>query len=397
MSRYKSFDQQGGRAVPTYKVIFLGLAVAGTEEEARLIQGLQKKFSLSPDRAERILQKVPVVVKKGISEEEKNRYVKAFEEIGGRIKVEEEAMPGAPETFHEPDPAATRPGPPPRREPPPKPTPPPQPGPLFERKPYSDKMVTCPQCGFEQPETDECVKCGIIISKFVRYQEMAKTYEGQVREISTEERPAPSWESGEDFITAFFRTTREVLFSPTQFFKKIGNTKGYWAPLIYGVICGVIGGCVAVLWQWLFASRFIPAKVLSMVPFLSIFLIIFLIALPFMIAFSLLVGSAVAHLCIMIVGGNKKGFETTFRALAYAYSGNLFGIIPFIGSSIGGIYTLVLTIFGVREGHQISTGKAVLAILLPVIVLIGLGILLALLIPYLVGYGAMRFLGGAKI
>ena len=383
--------------MPTYKVIFLGLAVAGTEEEARLVQGLQKKFSLSPDRAERILQKVPVVVKKGISEEEKNRYVKAFGEIGGRIRVEEEAMDVAPETSREPGPAVTGPEPPPRREPPPKPTPPPQPGPLFERKPYSDKMVTCPQCGFEQPETDECVKCGIIISKFVRDQEMAKTYEGQVREIRSEEKPAPSWESGEGFITAFCKTTREVLFSPTQFFKKIGNTKGYWAPLIYGVICGVIGGCMAVLWQWLFASRFIPAKVLAMVPFLSIFLTIFLIALPFMIAFSLFVGSAVAHLCIMIVGGNKKGFETTFRALAYAYSGNLFGIIPFIGSSIGGIYTLVLTIFGVREGHGISTGKAVLAILLPVIVLIGLGVLLALLIPYLVGYGAMRFLGGAKI
>ena len=57
----------------------------------------------------------------------------------------------------------------------------------------------------------------------------------------------------------------------------------------------------------------------------------------------------------------------------------------------------MLTIFGVREGHEISTGKAVLAVLLPIIVLIGLGILLALLIPYLVGYGAMRFLGGAKI
>jgi len=32
-----------------------------------------------------------------------------------------------------------------------------------------------------------------------------------------------------------------------------------------------------------------PAKVLAMVPFLSIFLTIFLIALPFMIAFSLFV------------------------------------------------------------------------------------------------------------
>ncbi len=386
----------------TYKVIFLGLAVAGPEEEARLIQGLQKKFSLSQERAEQIIHRVPIVIKKGISKSEMERYAKAFEEIGGRIRVEEEPSPESVESSREPGPASKpvppqQTEPPPRREPPPKPTPPPQPGPLFERKPYTGNMVTCPQCGFEQPETDECVKCGIIISKFVRYQEMAKTYEGQVREISSEERPAPSWESGEGFIGAFIQTTREVLFSPTQFFKKITGSKGYWAPLIYGVICGVIGGCMAILWQWLFASKLIPAQVLSMIPFLSIFLTFFLIALPFMIAFSLLLGSAITHLCVMIVGGNKKGFETTFRALAYAYSGNLFGIIPFIGTSIGGIYTLVLTIFGVREGHEISTGKAVLAVLLPLIVLIGLGILFALFIPYLIGYGAMRFLGGAKI
>ena len=73
-----------------YKVVFLGMAVAGPEEEARLIGGLQKKFNLSPERAERLLQKVPVVVKKGLSKEEMERYVKAFEEVGGKVKVEEE-------------------------------------------------------------------------------------------------------------------------------------------------------------------------------------------------------------------------------------------------------------------------------------------------------------------
>jgi hypothetical protein len=89
--------------VGVYKVIFLGLTVAGPEEEARLLGGLQKKFNLTPERAERLLQKVPVVVKKGISKEEMEKYVKAFGEIGGRTRVEEEeemvtdAEPSQPE------------------------------------------------------------------------------------------------------------------------------------------------------------------------------------------------------------------------------------------------------------------------------------------------------------
>ena len=303
--------------MPTYKVIFLGLSVAGPEEETRLIAGIQKKFNVTREKAERLLQRVPVVVKKGVPKEEMERYVKAFGEIGGKVKVEEEApsdlqsfqefrpAPG-PEQAPSPEPTPG-PEPPPRREPPPPREPSPQSGSSAERRPYTGEMVTCPQCGFEQPQTDECVKCGVIISKFVRYQEMAKAYEGQVREISTEEKPPPSWEGGEGLIGAFLSTTREVLFSPTQFFKKVTYGKGYWAPLIYGVICGVIGGGTAALWQWLFASRIIPVKVFSMIPFFSIFLVLFVIAFPFMIAFSILVGSAITHLCLMIVGGTRRG------------------------------------------------------------------------------------------
>ena len=143
-----------------YKVIFLGLTVAGQEEEARLIEGLQKKFNLSPERAESLLQRVPIVVKKGISKEEMEKYVRAFEEIGGRIRVEEE-------------PATEAPGISPKPEPTPKPAP--------EMKPYTGPTITCPQCGFEQPESDECIKCGIIISKYMQYQEMARSFDGKVQ------------------------------------------------------------------------------------------------------------------------------------------------------------------------------------------------------------------------
>ena len=58
-----------------YKVIFLGLSVIGAEEETRLLGGLQKKFNLTPGKAESLLQRVPIVVKK-----------RCFERGGGEIR-----------------------------------------------------------------------------------------------------------------------------------------------------------------------------------------------------------------------------------------------------------------------------------------------------------------------
>jgi hypothetical protein len=361
--------------VASYKVIFLGLLVIGPEEESRLLGGLQKKFNLTPGKAESLLQRVPIVVKKGISKLEAERYIKAFEEIGGRVKVEEEVSPGL-EITHDYEP-----------KPPSEPTP----GPRPEPKPYAGGMVTCPQCGLEQPETDECVKCGIIISKYKQYEEMARSVEGQVREVSKEEYPP--WESGEGFMGPFFQTVRESLFSPSRFFKKISFGEGYWVPLIYALIVGIIGNGCAIFWIWLFMAQFIPT---DRIPFqYSINVLQIIVPLPFQQALAVFLGSAIIHLCLMIVGGNNNGYKTTFRAISYSYSGYLFGIIPFIGLFIGNIYTFILTIIGVREGHGISTGKAILAVLLPAIVIFGLIFIAILLVMMFVG--SMGFFGGVKV
>ena len=352
-----------------YKIVFLGLAVAGPEEEARLIEGLKKKFNLPPERAERLLQRVPIVVKKGASQGEMERYVKAFESIGAKVRVEmteEEPVVKEAEIFQAPGPGG---------------------------RPFSGKMITCPQCGFKQPETEECIKCGVIISKLLKYEEMARGLEGKIEEVPPEERGVP-WESGEGFLSAFFRTVREALFSPGQFFKRVATGEGYWSPLIFGVICGIIGLGGAIFWQWLVLSYLFPIRRFSVIP-RGFILTIITIAMPFIVAFWIAIASSITHLCLMIVGGNKNGFESTFRAVSYSWSGYLFGIIPLIGGTVGWIYTLVLIIIGAREGHGISTGKAVFAVLLPVIVVFGLGIIAAILIPLF--FGSMRFIGGVGV
>jgi hypothetical protein len=215
------------------------------------------------------------------------------------------------------------------------------------------------------------------MSKYVQFQEMARSYEGQVREISSEEYTP--WESGEGFIAAFFRTTQEVLFSPTKFFKKVAVGKGYGSPFIFAMISGVVGIGVILLWQWLFFSGMVPPQVRSLTTY-SLLPIFAIILIPFWVAFSIVIGSGIIHLCVMIVGGNRKGFEATFRALSYSHSAMLFYIVPVIGSFVGYIYFLILAIIGVREGHEISTGRAVIGVLLPLIIAF-VGILLVILIP----------------
>ena len=111
--------------------------------------------------------------------------------------------------------------------------------------------------------------------------------------------------------------------------------------------------------------------------------------------FSIFIGTIVTHVCLVIVGGNKTGFRTTLRSISYAYSGHLFGIIPLIGSPVGKIYTLILTIIGIREGHRISTGRAVFAVLLPLILVVGLLTIAAIFIPLFLG--SFKFFGGVGV
>ncbi len=69
----------------------------------------------------------------------------------------------------------------------------------------------------------------------------------------------------------------------------------------------------------------------------------------------------------MLVGGNKRGFEATFGVVSYTNSTQVFCLVPLLGPLIAAIYNLFLWIIGFRESHRIGTGRAALAVFLPLI------------------------------
>jgi Yip1 domain len=99
-----------------------------------------------------------------------------------------------------------------------------------------------------------------------------------------------------------------------------------------------------------------------------LFIVIFAGGLIFTI-----LGSAWLHLWVWIVGG-RKGFMQTIKAVMYGMTPNLLlGWVPIVGV-IFFVWALILDILGIRELHEISASKAVIAlavaVLIPLILLI---------------------------
>jgi hypothetical protein len=99
----------------------------------------------------------------------------------------------------------------------------------------------------------------------------------------------------------------------------------------------------------------------------------------------LFIGAAIVHLCLMIVGGANKTFETTFRVLAFSQgSTGPLQMIPVCGGLIAGVWGLVVTCIGLARAHETETGRAVFAVFLPLVVCCGGAILMAILVPALI-------------
>jgi hypothetical protein len=94
--------------------------------------------------------------------------------------------------------------------------------------------------------------------------------------------------------------------------------------------------------------------------------------IPILIFMGLVVAAVLLHVSLFLVGGANEDFEATFRVVCYSAAPDLFGVLPIIGGFIGLIWKIYITVVGVREVHEISTAKSVLAFVLPTLVCCGL-------------------------
>jgi len=87
----------------------------------------------------------------------------------------------------------------------------------------------------------------------------------------------------------------------------------------------------------------------------------------------------ILHVFVLLFGG-EKGLGQSIKTAMYALTPWLIlGWIPYI-SIIGGIWTVILFILGIKEMQEVTLGKAVLVILVPIVLIMILFIMGAVVI-----------------
>jgi len=173
---------------------------------------------------------------------------------------------------------------------------------------------------------------------------------------------------------AFIETLKLVLLNPTNAFSAMKTEGGLSDPLTYAVIGASVGFIVNFLFSLLMSSfgfmgdRNALAGVLTA----GIGAVALVVFIPILVVLGLFIGSAVLHLCLVFVGGARRPFETTFRVVCFgAGSAYPLMILPICGGLISFIWCIVAQCIGLTRAHQTTTGRALLAILLPIIVCCG--------------------------
>ena len=180
----------------------------------------------------------------------------------------------------------------------------------------------------------------------------------------------PPWERRERFglLNGLYLTIKDVLLAPGQFFYRMPSRVGLAQPLLFAVVVGVTAAFF--VWMWSLAGS--PAHLLFSGdlgealrrPWLYF---LFFIFSPVIFSVAVVVKAAMIQLVLKLLGGNKLGFEATFRVAAYSEATGILVLIPFCGAPIGSIWGLVVLIIGLYSIHEIEPWKAVVAVLVPMI------------------------------
>ncbi len=199
--------------------------------------------------------------------------------------------------------------------------------------------------------------------------------------------PVIPWEEpGCSFFDGLFETVKLLASSPSEAFRRMPLTGGIGRPLFYAIAVGWVSIAVAVFWNVLLQGLWMPFMEsaedlagMGAMYGLTVGWGLLMVALaPLFVVIGVFIAAAILHLMLMIVGGASNGFETTVRVVCYTQTAQLAGIIPFCGGIITLVWTVILYVTGFSTAHRTTQGKAIVAVLLPVVLCCVMGVVFAL-------------------
>jgi hypothetical protein len=224
-------------------------------------------------------------------------------------------------------------------------------------------MSFCSKCGstIGDPAAKYCPLCG---------QPLPQTPSPAAEKIIA--HPVP-WETvGTLGIgTALLRTLRESLLEPFPFFSKVAASGTAGMAFVYALILGSTGSLFSVIWTYLA----IDSTLLSWVPWSGMFgdgndsIAAALVLVPFFSAAKIMASALYFHTLLFVTRTKRRGLNATINVVCYAESTAVLNLIPVAGSAAAFVWSIFLLAVGFSRVHRMSTGKAMLVIILPLLIL----------------------------
>ena len=188
--------------------------------------------------------------------------------------------------------------------------------------------------------------------------------------------------SGADYdlsnpVESFADVVRRVVLQPVGFFAGLPRRGSLLNPLIFALICTEVSAILGGILRLAGIGEGFVAGYGFQVPEnqdIGEFIGSVILA-PIGGVIGVFVVAGIGHLLVrLVVGTTNSGFGATFRVAAYASVTSLVTWIPLIGGLLG-LYGIYLAVVGIREMHATTTGKAVVVVLFPVILIVVLALL----------------------
>lgn len=196
------------------------------------------------------------------------------------------------------------------------------------------------------------------------------------------------WPPAQDggILAAFGDTWRGATFDPAAFFRRMPEQASPAPAILYYLVLGILLAGVSLFWDvtGIFTAAAGDERVAQELGIGAVDPIVGFLLSPLVLLFGLALSAGVTHLILLLFGGARSGFGATVRVFCYAYSPMAFGIVPLLGTVVGMIWMVVLSIIGLREAHRIEQWKAVLAVLLPFFLFLGF-LVFAMLVLFAAG------------
>lgn len=234
------------------------------------------------------------------------------------------------------------------------------------------------------PALAPCSRCGT----FYCGSCLERQADGQLQCVACREHGSLlPWDRRDQLGTlrAWWQTSVALLMSPMVTLQNAKREGTVGSSLLFAVVSSVAGFFTTVTLYALLIGGALLATAMSSndsmggAPAAGIGAIGGVIGL--IIYFGILLGAQVAmlfvlagieHLVLKVTGEPNLGsYETTLRAHSLALAPYVLGLIPFCGLMVMGIWSLVLRCITLTQLQRVSAGKAVVAVLAPMLVLCG--------------------------